>query len=118
MKLEMTQDNERLPKCRLAMLIGSGPAFSWQPVSRGIKGTETHWSTPSGLDAPLMTGKRKLLEWDSTIIIVNTNHVCGYIVLICVCLSDLSDNYCTSRICTYPYKSEVQGRQHGNGHLK
>ena len=47
------------------MLIGPLP---WQPVSAEIKGAETHWSAPSGLGAPLMTSKRRLLEQDSAII--------------------------------------------------
>ena len=33
------------------MPTGSGPAFLWQPVSREIKGAETHGSAPSGLGA-------------------------------------------------------------------
>ena len=54
-KLEMTQDNERLTKCQAPNEYRGGPPILWQPVGREIKGAETHWCALSRLGAPLMT---------------------------------------------------------------
>ena len=34
---------------------GVAPPIPWRPVSREIKGAETHWLASNGLGTPLMT---------------------------------------------------------------
>ena len=69
-KLEMTQHNGRPNKMPGSQCLqGVTLPFLWQPVSRDIRGDETHWSVPMCSPDDWV---KNLLKQDSVIIHVNT----------------------------------------------
>ena len=70
-------------------LQGVAPPLPQQPVSREIKGAETHWLAMTSLGAPLMTGQRQtvtsIMNTDRTKNFIIHNYICNYTLYILVC---------------------------------